>query len=426
MLLENLQYRERMPWRNYSVHKRPDGLTVIEVDAKLKIIDFIEEIILIIVQLELLGDRDDDLFILYIILTFLVEDLEPLVNWREGPMPILVPKQIRIVRFTDGECNEYFRFTQAQLNELMQLLNVPEYFYFENNGKMYGEAAFLLYLRMNSVWIRQTDMELEFTGGSCGHYSYLSRGFTEFATWLEATHGWRLYDNLAFWIHNFRPWNQAIRRKFRSWYGVDMSQRCSNVAFTVDATVIGICEPKDPVIGGICYSHYEGFTGLKVQPAVAPNGQAFHIPRILPGASHNDNHVMVASELNSKIRDIQIGEEFQFVGYLDRAYAHHYSHMVSAYNNRGLPMADWQILDNQRMKTIAGLGEQKHYHSKQFFKLISTKHRMKIMERPIGLYILNAFLLDNIWVGYNGCAASRFYDCPPATPHEYLSWVNPN
>ena len=102
----------------------------------------------------------------------------------------------------------------------------------------------------------------------------------------------------------------------------------------------------------------------------------------------------------------------QYMSYVDRAYAHHY---LAAWNNRELPMADWQAQENKHMRIrcvekLSAFVEQKHGHTKTFWKLIGTKHRMKIMERPIGTYIMNAYLLDNIWIGYNGCSASRFFD----------------
>ena len=66
MLLNNQQdavARERLPWRQYSVHKRANGLTVKEVDQKNVLIRLVEEMGQAILALQLLDDPnyDDDL-----------------------------------------------------------------------------------------------------------------------------------------------------------------------------------------------------------------------------------------------------------------------------------------------------------------------------------------------------------------------------
>ena len=42
---------------------------------------------------------------------------------------------------------------------------------------------------------------------------WISQVFSYFVTWMESKHGWRLYDNLDYWIPHFDRFAEAIRVK---------------------------------------------------------------------------------------------------------------------------------------------------------------------------------------------------------------------
>ena len=47
---------------------------------------------------------------------------------------------------------------------------------------------------------------------------------------------------------------------------------------------------------------------------------------------------------------------------------------------------------------------------------------MKLMERPIGLDILNTLLLDNILIGFNSALTETYFGARAATAYEYLTY----
>ena len=66
-------------------------------------------------------------------------------------------------------------------------------------------------------------------------YSWLSRSFDAFVRWTERVHGWRLYDNLTYWLTELPRFAEAIRCKLWG-YGVEFDPGTFTIFSFVDCT----------------------------------------------------------------------------------------------------------------------------------------------------------------------------------------------
>lgn len=99
-----------------------------------------------------------------------------------------------------------------------------------------------------------------------------------------------------------------------------------NVFGFIDNTTIETCRPGGgPAAPGVDAPRYEYLIqrakhhGLKFQSVVLPNGMDYHVYGPV-SLRHNDLYTLGHSEILSSIKDIQLGENLQYVIYGDSAY----------------------------------------------------------------------------------------------------------
>jgi hypothetical protein len=134
-----------------------------------------------------------------------------------------------------------------------------------------------------------------------------------------------LTDNLAFWVPYFSNFAECIADKLAEFdihYDVDSFK----VFGFHDDTVLATCRPgSGPAVDGgrhdnfIQMAFYNGWKkhhGIKYQTVELPNGMCADM--FGPCSfRHNDLELLAASNLNDRLRDVQVGRPRQYVSYGD-------------------------------------------------------------------------------------------------------------
>jgi hypothetical protein len=280
-----------------------------------------------------------------------------LISMWNNVMPDRVPVQdILINNYTEENCYSDLRFKKEHLRYLFIALNIPETIYLDNNAKVKGEKAFLLMLYRMAYPRRIVDMERIFGR----EYSTLSRIFNHVVYLLDEQHGHLVTDNLAFFAPRFRDYNRVILAKIAEMNNGNIPQRERFTALFVDGTVRQICRPagndnvQRAAFCGRKKKHAQNFQGTYtikclsnfcdnkyITATTGADGMIVDCSGPHSGRRH-DQRMFRDSNINDRIRDVQLGNEVQYLVYADKGYTDT-THCVAAYHGAVLTAAQVQV-----------------------------------------------------------------------------------
>lgn len=136
---------------------------------------------------------------------------------------------------------------------------------------------------------------------------------------------------------------------------------------------------------------------------------------------HADPFLQNDSRINDVLRNAQLENPVQYKGYEDKAFFPR-SHFIPAFTNRLGPLAEWQVIQNEHMKSILCTVEWAFGRNKLFYGLSDQSAAMKLLESPIAHIITNTFLVSNLLILCHGCNSNEYFNINPPSLHEYLQY----
>ena len=194
----------------------------------------------------------------------------------------LVRKEITAAIYSDDQCWSLLRFRKPDIVKLIDQLAMPPFLFSPSRHRYSKEFSIILLLRRMAYPGRLHDLEIEFGK----EHTSLSRSLGLTVNWLLANHGFRINNNLRFWMPYQETFATVVATK------TNVPLEFANVNSFLDGTQKSICRPSDGAgrvedIQNTYYSGYYRKHGFKMQSLMYPNGKIIHLARFK--ADNNSN-----------------------------------------------------------------------------------------------------------------------------------------
>lgn len=254
----------------------------------------------------------------------------------------------RIEDFSPSDCKLFFRFLKPELYLLVEVLRIPEEVKLGNRYKMGGEEVFLRGL-------------YEICSGENQHLIDCNCLPTSVTGGGPAESG-----------ANAARWSEAIQRSF--------------------------------------YNGWKSIHGLKHQ--TVDNAFGFTIDMFGPTSlRRNDLNLLYQSDINERMNQIQMNNEFQYVIFGDSAY-HRQSHLRSYYKadrpeDGVVNFRNW----NNSMKKVRISIEWNYGYAAALFKYIQNYRKFQLLKCPkrVARTYTVATILKNLHIGLYGNITSNYF-----------------
>ena len=309
------------------------------------------------------------------------------------------------------------------------------------NGFMPGEKAFLMMLYRMAYPRRLVDME-DFVGRE---YSTISRCFNFVVKLMDVEDGHLLLDSLEFFLLKFPNYNRVILDKIAIANDNLIPDRERMVTGFLDGTKREICHPfgndniQRAVYDGRLHEHNLGFQGVFLTHVLslthiltlthalslnhtmsaglsAPDGLLMDLFGPIAGRYH-DMIMVQESGINGKFRDVQIGQEAQYVMYTDKGYADR-THLLAAYHGAELTLPQMQI--NGVMTLLRVAVEWCFGKITECQKYIDFAQGQQMQLQPVAKYYRLAALLMNAHSCLYGNQTSIHFGLKPPSLRVYF------
>ena len=339
-----------------------------------------------------------------------------------------INKARTIESFTENACWKRFRFRKLDLYDLqiaLQLKLEPgEYFQADNGMKFTGEEILLIGLHRFCIpgpleQSMQPIFDLD--------YSALSRAVTIFNQHMLYHHKHLVTDNLEYWSQYFPIFAECVREKLNEKGDVYYEPGTFRVAMFHDDTVIATCRPgsgPNRRTGGrhcnyIQMAFYNGWKkhhGIKYQTIEFPNGMCGDM--FGPCSfRHNDLELLRDSDLNEKLRLVQIGNLLQYVSYGDGIFPIN-SHTIGKHIGN---TTEDERYENRMMSKIRICNEWDYGVTANLFPFAKDKRAYKLRGNKLcGHFYLVATILRNAHLCLYEGLTSSYFQCPTPTLFEYF------
>ena len=306
---------KRRSIKSYSLHRRYLGMSCKEKRITKRDLKRIQQLIL------LLAAVDDDVTNVeieeWIVISIIFYRRLTEENVVMQPARVIHPR-ITIQSFSSIQIPSTFRFRSTdQSVRLHNSLGIPAKIVMPSRHTCSGEELFLVGLTRISSVARLQDFERIFHRG----HTSLSQVFWYFVTWMERKHGWRLYDNLNFWVPHFVRFAKAIRSKAVSLSGdqlnflphqfrIAMVTDCCNQIISRPGAGPAVDCPdaarRDPPgwLQRVFYNGWLADSGMKYGTVESPCGMTIFLSSGL-SSRHSDLTSLTNSEINPKLETAQ-------------------------------------------------------------------------------------------------------------------------
>jgi predicted nucleotidyltransferase len=135
----------------------------------------------------------------------------------------------------------------------------------------------------------------------------------------------------------------------------------------------------------------------------------------------SDLHTLAKSNINNKLRDIQLGNEIQFVLYGDSIYPI-MSHIRKRHQNRMNTRR--QVLENDVMKKVRISIEWNYGQTTNIFGYLDYRKNCKILAGGSNIakcYVIGT-LLKNCYNCFYGCQTASYFKMAPPSIESYLRY----
>lgn len=351
------------------------------------------------------------------------------------PRPVQPAFEKRTISsFNETEIPNKFRFRNAaQLVRLYNALSTPVKIVMPSRHTCTGEELFLVgLLRISSV-ARLEDLEHIFHR----NYTWISQDFSYFVTWMECKHGWRLYDNLEFWMPHFDRFAEAIRVKVEHLsdqqlnflpgeFRVAMVTDCCNQIVPRPGSGPardGVGAPRADAAGWVQRVFYNGWLascGMKYGTVEAPCGLTVFASSGL-SSRHSDLTWLAESNINGKLERLQLDNGIPpdnlFKMYGDSIFPW-MSCLLSSY--KGENISEIEILENAVMSSCREHVEWHYGEIKTLFPFVDYPNKQQLLRTPVRETFVTTMFLRNCYVCLNENKTSKYFSCVPPSVEDWL------
>lgn len=368
-----------------------------------------------------LTKRDDKKYVLTrlssLYLSILLEDIDELD--RDELVETRQNYRRTLASFGASDLHIATKFTRNQCIQLIDLLRFPQRCVLSNRIAMSGEEVFLRGLYELSTGMNQ-ELIASCVFGREG--SSQCRAFSYFINHIYDNFHHLVHDNLAWYFRNGLAKQSAVAIGARS----DIPDNL--VAFFIDCNCLqtSVCGggPSedganaarwDEAISRAFYNGWKSVNGLKHQTI----NDAFGICVDMCGPTslrRNDLTVLRMSNINQRLRDIQMGEAEQNIIMGDSAYKKQ-SHITS-YHQAAEMIPGFQEW-NRKMKKVRISIEWDYGHTASLFRYLQNIVKLKLLRRHTVTRIYTVCtILRNVHTGFNGSQTSQYFNV--MLPDDYV------
>ena len=335
------------------------------------------------------------------------------LNIRSSILIEAIPNYRRTINsFTESDCWNFFETKKSDLPRLLRAWRIPEIVRLDNGSKMPGEEVMLRSLYELVSGEDQYNIAVNVFGRD---QSQQSRALKWFLNHMYSTFQDLVTDNLDWWYQNGYLYQSmvAIRTKFG---GNDLFSTC---AF-IDCNCLECCRPGggpcdegtdatrwDPLIQKAFYNGWKSNFGLKHQTVDCAYGMTIdlHGPWSL---RRNDLTLLRESNINNRLRDLQIGSPVQLNIYGDSIYPR-LSHLKSSYRHEGA--LDWMHEENRRYAKVRISIEWNYSITANLYKYLQNENKLKILGSNYTAKVYTvATIMRNCHVALYGSETSNYFD----------------
>jgi hypothetical protein len=325
----------------------------------------------------------------------------------------------------DDDVRASFGYDRYQLHRVFQALGAPELIKLEgiNTGRVTSEFAFLVWLyRMKSrdtFAAMQSKFALE--------WSRLLKITQAFQSWCFVTHSFRVTNALHYWA----PQMRQLHGKFAALHSPPTGTY-ARAWSCIDATLVPLSMPSPLLFiraredGNIeaeiidaeerFYCVYKHVHALKFQALTLPNGMFADVSAVVLGRRH-DASLFDFSDLDERLHQmhIMVGEPLPFITLADSAYA------TTEYVKR------CRGGNTEEACLLAALrASVEHVFCKVYtmFPGLKLRFQNKIFARS---RIIEKMTLCCLFSNINSCLDGNqvqlYFDCPPPSLEEFMSFL---
>jgi DDE superfamily endonuclease len=351
------------------------------------------------------------------------------------PRPVQAQHEKRtIASFSETEIPNKFRFrSSAQLFRLYNALRIPEKIVMPSRHTCTGEELFLVGLMRISSVARLEDIEHIFHR----NYTWLSQVFSFFVTWIESRHGYRLYNNLDFWLPHFDRFSEAIRVKavalsagqlnfVPGGFRVAMVTDCCNQIISrpgCGPAHDGADAPRGDPAGWLQRVFYNGWLaacGMKYGTVESPCGLTVFASSG-ESSRHSDLTWLANSDINNKLERLQadsgIAPDNLFKMYGDSIFPW-MSCLLSRY--RGEDITEIERLENEVMSSCREHVEWHYGEIKMLFPFVDYPNKQQLLKTPVRETFVTTMILRNCYVCLNENKTAKYFNCIPPPLEDWL------
>ena len=317
---------------------------------------------------------------------------------RASPSPVL----FSLDKFGEPETLANFRFSKAEIHQLVAAFRLPTVIRTNNKLKVSGVEALCILLRRLSYPGRLEDLIPMFGRTE----SQLSRIVAHMVDYIYDRFSHLLeFDEQRLTHAKLQEFAQAIAAKGGVVPG------CFGF---IDGTLRGTCKPiygQKQMFNGHKRTH-----GLKFQLVTAPDGMIVHLSGPWVGCC-NDARMLRESNLNSLLADHCSTADGRYVLYGDSGYPQQ-TYIRTPYRVGQLTPAHESF--NSAMSRVRQTVEWGFRDIVTTFAFLDFKKNLKVLLQPVGkLYFVGA-ILTNVYTCMHGNNTASYFMLDPPTLDEYL------
>lgn len=434
-LVPFLSGRKRKVRKQYSLLYRYLGMRPNELYRERNLKKWFRNLILLDA---IVDDRSDEAEIEEI-LEILFMNILHLTTERRVPRMDIVRLNRTIESFNVQELDNGCRCrSHEDMRRLLHALELPDRCTLRNRSTCTGEE--LLLIGMWRLCSREDLYDLVKTFGR--DITWLSRAFNYFVHFITTRHGWRLFDNLQFWVPHFGRFAEAIR--IRVLNKAERIGRAGELDIQPGSfKIAGFMDCHNQYIGTVgagpaangqnqqrqdphgwqqrlFYNGWLADHGLKYGTVDAPCGMMMYASY---GTSSRESDLswLADSNINQMLIDAQ-----NSLGIMNNLYQIYGDSIfpwlecvLSRYSGENLPPV--RDLENKCMSSCRESIEWHYGEMNALFPFVDVQKKNFLLLSPVRETFVTAMLLRNCLVSMYGNNTSNAFNCPPPTLEEYFS-----
>ena len=337
----------------------------------------------------------------------IIDDIELMLllddnNSRES-YPFWKFENFNLDAWDDDQCRTDFRFQKADLDILMNVLQIPDKITCTQGTTCDGIVGLCILLKRLAYPCRYTDMVPMF-----------GRNPTEICLVFN-----KLIDHIYdFHHHRIQTWNQVLLspNKLQNYAGCIFQKGAplNNCFGFIDGTVRGIARPQNNQ--RILYNGHKRIHALKFQSVALPNGIIANISGPYEGKKH-DSTMLQESGLLTQLQQFAWFNAQPLCLYGDPAYPIS-MHLQRPFRNANLTQNENNF--NKAMSECRVSVEWLFGLVTNYFKFIDFKKMQKIGLSAVGKTYIVCALLQNAHTCLYGNMVSNYFNLEPPTIQEYF------